>query len=79
MDTIEKIIEVVNARAVAGLDQDGNGKIDAIDFKIMAHLAEIAATKKTDWLAGRWGTLAVFVVGVAVGGAAVALLFRLIG
>ena len=74
---VKAIMDAVAAKAKKTLDADGNGTVDAADFELMAKLAEIAATKQTDSLAARFGTLPLFGAGVAAGVVATVAIVRM--
>ena len=74
-DALQPIIAAAQARAKKALDANNDGKVDAADFELMATIAKTAAEARTDSWVQRFGSLPVFLAGVAAGGGVATFLF----
>lgn len=78
-EMLKSLIENGRARARKSLDANGDGKVDAADFEMMAAIARAAAEARTDSWVQRFGSLPVFGAGVVLGAGVATFLFLKFG
>ena len=78
-EALKPIIDAAQNRARKALDANADGKVDAADFELMATIAKTAAEARTDSWVQRFGSLPVFLAGVAAGAGAATFLFLRFG